>query len=280
MDRLQTEFHRLYLPDPAASGDTNTAPRLIGPHGEVRALVLELGRPAQWAPMARVWEGVQSELGWPAPAIAVTGVDAYQLWFSLAEPVAVAQAEQCLASLRWCYLNEVAPERIGSYPSLSQAAPEASTAAQALHAHEVPAQQPGTERWSAFLSRDLATLFAEEPWLDLPPGAEAQAELLAGLGSVSAADFHRGLQTLLARQQAAEGMRGGAAAAPHGRPPSPAQGQAGSPAERPALWPMLPGGYVDPQLFLRDVMNHPEVALAQRIEAAKALLLHTTPASR
>jgi hypothetical protein len=36
-------------------------------------MVLELARPAEWPPLARVWQAVQAELGLPAPAIAVSG---------------------------------------------------------------------------------------------------------------------------------------------------------------------------------------------------------------
>ncbi|MDT4852740.1 hypothetical protein FQZ97_869820 [compost metagenome] len=40
---------------------------------------------------------------------------------------------------------------------------------------------------------------------------------------------------------------------------------------------VLAGPYQDPQRFLLDVMNDPTVALALRIEAAKALLPHGAP---
>jgi hypothetical protein len=39
----------------------------------------------------------------------------------------------------------------------------------------------------------------------------------------------------------------------------------------------LQGPYQDPRRFLLDVMNDPTVALALRIDAAKALLLQGTP---
>ena len=72
MNRLQAEQQRLYL-----SHDS-------GP----RALMLALAQPGSWAGLAKVWQGVQADLELPAPAIAVSGTDSYQLWFSLAQPVA------------------------------------------------------------------------------------------------------------------------------------------------------------------------------------------------
>jgi len=202
MNRLQTELQRLYPPPEA---------------GRTRAMVLELARPASWELLAKVWQGVQGDLEMPAPAIAVSGRDAYQLWFSLSEPVSAAEANAFLQTLCQRYLGEVAPERIKLNPPVAPPPVEAA---------------PG--HWSAFLSPDLAALFVEEPWLDLPPSPEAQAELLSRLGSAKAADLQRALT----------------------RPaPAPAAAQ-----------------NLDPRSFLLQVMNDRTTELHLRIEAAKALL--------
>ena len=111
MTRLQTEYQRLYLP-PVASADSADAPGLMGADGRVRALVLALSRPADWDALSPLWRGVQSDLELPAPAIAVNGVDAFELWFSLAEPLPVAQAIEFLTALRAHYLRDISPERI------------------------------------------------------------------------------------------------------------------------------------------------------------------------
>ena len=95
--RLQSERDRLYR----AEDD-----------GRVRALVLALARPADWAALGRVWQGVQTDLGWPAPGIAVSGTDACQLWFSLAEPVPPAEAHALLEHLRTRYLADIPPHRV------------------------------------------------------------------------------------------------------------------------------------------------------------------------
>jgi hypothetical protein len=114
-----------------------------------------------------VWRGVQTDLELPAPAIAVSGVDGYQLWFSLAEPVSVAQASAFLEALRGRYLSQVAPGRLAMRPAVDAASPD-----NIRHALLVPALQPATGQWSAFVAPDLAAIFAEEPWLDLPPNPD------------------------------------------------------------------------------------------------------------
>ncbi len=93
MNRFESELARLFwLPSPEGAA--------AAPAGAVRAALLELSRPARWGELAAVWQGVQADLDLPAPAIAVSGVDGMQLWFSLAEPVAASQAVALLKALR------------------------------------------------------------------------------------------------------------------------------------------------------------------------------------
>jgi hypothetical protein len=216
MSRLEAELQRLYLCADA-------------PAGEVRALVLEVARPADWEVLGKVWQGVQADLDLPAPAIAVSGVDAYQLWFSLREPVSAAQARGFLDAVRRRYLPEVPADRVGMNP------PDAP----------MPPTQTATGRWSAFVTQDLAGLFADEPWLDLPPGLDAQADLLSRLHSIKPADWARALQRL---QPAVADTRASTSPAP-------------SADEQP-----------DPKRFLLGIMNDRAIELHLRIEAAKALL--------
>ena len=212
MNRLQSELQRLY----AADG------------GDVRALVLELARPADWDALGQVWRGVQADLQLPAPGIAVSGTDGLQLWFSLQQPVSAARAGDFLARLRARYLPGIAPTRV-------RAATQPPT---------VPAQDAATGNWSAFVAPDLAPVFADTPWLDIQPGAEGQADLLARLESVKPAAFDAAMLQL-------------------------------QPAATPAADPSAVDGApqdVDPRRFLQRVLNDETVALALRIEAAKALL--------
>jgi len=122
MNRLQSELHRLYLPRSMADADADAQPSaLIDPLDRVRAMVLELTRPPSWEVLSRVWQGVQTALGLPAPAIAVSGVDGLQLWFALAEPISVSQAHAFLDGLRSRFLPDVESSRVGLMP-----APDAS----------------------------------------------------------------------------------------------------------------------------------------------------------
>ena len=108
MNRLLSEFDRLYRSEHDAS--------LVDAQGRVRALVLEVVQPAGWDALSLAWQGVQAELELPAPAIAVSGVDGVQLWFSLQEPVALARGRAFLEQLRARFLADVPPARVRLWP--------------------------------------------------------------------------------------------------------------------------------------------------------------------
>ncbi len=232
MTRLDTEQQRLY-PD-AADGHT-------------RALVLGLARPADWTLLRAVWQGVQADLELPAPAIAVSGTDSYQLWFSLAQPVALEQAQRFLEQLRQRYLPDVARSRILMWPPA-----DVAVAGSVHRAPAVPARQEATGNWSAFVSPDLPAVFGEDPWLDMAPGLDAQAELLSRLKCIQPDEWIHALQRL-----------------------NPAETPPALPAERLAQTkPPEPIGNapMEPRQFLLSVMNDASAPLALRVEAAKALL--------
>lgn len=242
MTRLTSELHRLYLPHTAVGqAADNPAPSLIDAHGQVRAMVLELARPADWGALSAVWQGVQADLALPAPAIAVSGTDGFQLWFSLAQPVPAAQARTFLDGLRARYLQGIRPERLRLLPQVDGAS--------VVHAPLIPAPQADPDQWSAFVAPDLAPVFADTPWLDIPPGLDGQADVLASLRSIQSADFQRVLAEL-----------------------EPAAAQATGEATVSTPAPSFSGSGSDPRRFLLAVMNDETVALALRIEAAKALL--------
>ena len=216
--RLQAERDRLYRPED---------------DGRVRALVLSLARPADWAVLGRVWQGVQTDLGWPAPGIAVSGTDACQLWFSLADPVPAAEAHALLEYLRTRFLAEVPPHRVELLPS-------ADGMRQAPVMPALQTDSPEGEVWSAYIAPDLAPVFAETPWLDIRPGSEGQAELLSRLSSIRAAEYRAALPVAQAAITVATLTLGTA--------------------------------FTDPRQFLLSVMNDAQVEMALRIKAAKALL--------
>ena len=244
MDRLEAEHARLYLP-----ADHN-APALISPTGQVRALVIELQQSAGWNATAALWQSMQDELGLPAPAIAISGRDGYQLWISLKQAVSIELAHHFLGLLRQRFLATIAPRHVRLLP-----APDDSGTGTACHARLLPCHLEETDRWSAFVAPDLAALFADEPWLDLPPSSDAQADLLARLGSTGPEEFQQALAQLQP-----------VAASANPSPETP--GQRLTAASKTEAGP----GWTDPRQFLLAVMNDREVEMGLRIEAAKALL--------
>lgn len=235
MNRLQAELQRLYLP---AGSDAGAA--LLGPDGRSRAMVLQLARPGSWEVLARAWQGVQAELELPAPAIAVSGIHGLQLWFSFADAVPASQAMAFGEALRRRYLGDAAARRVSIQP-----APDASAPGGARHVEVLPPVEEAPGRWSAFVAPDLASLFTDETWLDLPPGPDAQADLLARVRSIAPGELRRALQQLGPMESTVP------VAAPVASPPAVPQ---------------------DPRSFLLATMNDGTVDLHLRIEAAKALL--------
>ena len=270
MNRLPAQYQRLYLPQAAVAPGTATAhPSHPEPPAEetVRALVLALRKPADWDTLAPLWRGVQTDLAWPAPAIAVNGVDAFELWFSLAQPVPRAEATALLHHLCLRYLPGVKPERLPRWPSLN------ATALPAPQPGRIPALHPDTGRWSAFVAPDLPAVFGDDPSLDFPPSEDAQAELLSRLGCIQPDDWQAAVAALQAVRADAAVAPAGVEAAPRAPALRPVAASTGETAH--AASPhhaALVGPYEDPRQFLRDVMNDSSVGLALRLEAARALL--------
>jgi hypothetical protein len=235
ISRLAREFQRLFLPS-GTSLPVGAEP--------VRTLVLEVSRPAAWQPLQAVWQGVQADLGLPAPAIAVNGTDGLQLWFSLAEAVDALQGRALLEDLRQQYMANVPQHRVAM-----QAVPVPVPVPRPIH-DEGP--------WSAFVAADLAPIFEESPWLDLAPNEDGQAELLSRLASIQPAALKAAFERLRSLRPTAPITRSLATAACTG---------SGTP------------GAVNPQAqrFLMSVMKDEAVPLALRVEAAIALLTHPEP---
>ena len=111
------------------------------------------------------------------------------------------------------------------------------------------------------MASDLAAIFSDEPWLDLPPSPEAQANVLARLECIKPVDFQEVLNRMKPvdlgrRTQAQSDLRGLIEVqelSETNNAPSKGKG-------------------MDPKGFLLGIMNDPAVELHLRIEAAKALL--------
>jgi hypothetical protein len=262
MNKLQTELSRLYLTHDAPSDgqdSTETAFSLINAKGQVRAMVIEVAQQANLEGVASLWQGVQADLGLPAPTIAVSGIDGCQVWFSLVEPVPIAVAQDFLESLRLRYLSDIAPRHIRMKP-VSDASAETSE----QHARMVPALQAATGHWSAFVAPGLISMFADEPWLDMPPNPDAQANLLSSFESMKSADFRQAQ----ARLHSPIAPVFPASRDTEGAPPDSTGRENAQPGARPASEHEA----LKPKHFLLSVMNDPAIALHLRIEAAKALL--------
>lgn len=257
MNRLLAELGRLYLVSPSADGASGAQPpTMVSESGTVRALVMELVQPPSWELLSRVWHGVQTEYGLPAPAIAVSGLDALQLWFSLAEPVAAARGHAFLEGLQRHFLADVDARRVRLKPARGS-----SPTSPGAHARLVPALQEQTGNWSAFLAADLVPIFAETPWLDIAPSEEGQAGLLQGLAMIEPAAFDAAFEQLDRATRPVPAPAGAVADAGWVGPPDHA-----------VAGPLNPEA--DPRQFLMRVMQDASVPLALRIEAAKALLPH------
>lgn len=248
MNRFHTEFSRLYGVPHQASAQGGRDPA----DDTVKAMVLELARPADWAELSIVWQAAQNDWELPAAAIAVSGTDGLQLWFSVSEPVSATHATAFLMALQRQYLSAIPGKRIGVYPS-----PASADATNLVHAREVPAIQDGTGNWSAFVSPDLASVFGEEPWLDVPPNLDQQADILSRLQSMKVSQFRHVLKLLGAAQN----------------PEAPTtESVTGKPGKSDLARLGRGTATMGPKEFLTQVMNDPAVGLKDRMEAAKALL--------
>lgn len=241
MNPLQFELDRLYgLGVNAADGATPGVGQ-VGAQRGIRALVLELALPAGWGQLSSVWKGGQSDLDLPAPAIAVSGIDGLQLWFSLASPISPSVGALFLRGLRARYLSDVGATQVRLITETA----------------ECPAAPPveiSPDRWSAFVAPDLASVFVDTPWLDFPPNVEGQAALLRALEPIRQVAFDAALNRL------------GAIEGEESREPATSKLSGAAEVQT------CEQGDIDAVRFLRGVMNDETAPLALRIEAAKALL--------
>jgi len=206
----------------------------------IRTLVLEVRRTASWEAIATLLQGLADDLELPLPALAVAGPAGYQLWFSLAEPMARSNGQAFLQALCQRYLADIPARNLILHPSSPDDAPC------------LPPSCLENGHWSAFIDPTLGAMFRDEPWLEFPPGPEQQADLLASRRSLTKADLERVLAELQQTQ------------------PSPVAVDK-APAST-AETPLAMAPQDDPKDFLLALMNDPRARTEYRLEAAKALL--------
>lgn len=260
MNKLFTQLQRLYLPTPSqwpalTAGDASHAGTpeqladsledgrymsfpLQSADGQVRSMVLRFARTQDWHRLTELFQAIQEDLDLPPPAVSVNGQQGYQLWFSLIQPVTAAQAQQFLQALRTRYLQDMPALWIQLSPDVDH-----DSQWQAL----CPARHPENGKWSAFIDPSMGGMFMDEPWLEMPPGMDRQAEILSQYQSIKINAFERALASLQ------------------------------TPASTPAPIPEnvehhMTAHFNDPKHFLFAVMNDPHARPELRMEAAKALL--------
>lgn len=245
MNRLQSELDRLYGLGPNVNDGPAAGVGKEGLQRGIRAMVLEVALPAGWEQLSAVWRGVQSDLELSAPGIAVSGADGLQLWFSFASPISSSARAGFLQGLRERYLPNLAPRHVRVF-------------AEAVEIPVAPPVEISPQRWSAFVTSDLASVFEETPWLDLPPGDEGQATILRALEPIRQVALESALKKLgtVEDETDRESIAANRVASEAARSSEPSD--------------------TDPARFLTGVMNDKTVPLALRIEAAKALLQHAT----
>lgn len=180
MEELNSLLARLYLPAgvPVPDGTAVTDPVN---DGAVRAIVIpfevsgEGGGAAQWERLCAVANGLQTELGLPAPGVSVSGATGFRLWLSFDPGVPVDRAQRFLELLCAAYCPGVKLPEQGVRAPLDLP----------------PRLNPATGRWAAFIHPGMGAAFADEPALDIAPPAAAQAALLQDLQSITPAQFQQ-----------------------------------------------------------------------------------------
>lgn len=202
MQKLIAELMRLYLPAdtlppdvlaPHLLGQRNVPVSLTGGDGLARAMMIPFRKAkghqgdAHWLRLCEVANTLQQTLGLPAPAVSISGGDAYYLWLSLATPVPAERAQAFLERLRDAHFPEI------------ELAPDAVRAPVALP----PCLHPRTGKWAAFIHPGMGASFADEPGLDMPPPPLGQAAFLEGLESIGEDQFERVFDALEAAHASA-----------------------------------------------------------------------------
>ena len=226
MHTLISELTRLYLP--AATPDQAApADNLVTDDGRTRAIAIAFRKQPgdadgqHWRLLCDVANAVQGELGLPAPAVSISGDDAFGLWLSLDTALPTAQVTQFIARLRAAYFPDMAPD--------ADAASAPPGLPPFLHAR--------SGKWSAFIHPGLGASFADEAGLDMAPPAAGQVALLDGLQSISAAQFAHAMALLA--------------------PAAGAQAEAPLPAPTPAPTPSAtPAGLLLMDATIEDIVRH------------------------
>ena len=241
------------------AGELTVGLDLVNPVGMVRAMVVSFARATDWEQVANIYQAVQDKLDLPAPAVSVSGRMGYSLWFSLAEPLPLAQTQAFLGALSQKYLADIPMAHLELQPDV--------LAIKTL----APARHNATGKWSAFIDPSMGSMFVDEPGLEMAPILDRQAGMLAGLKSIKTANFQRALSILQAPSELdSEPAVNFAESAPCLPNQTSKQADLDVGYRHSKLGES--NAYADPRDFLLAVMNDSSASVRQRIKAAKALL--------
>jgi len=181
MQKLNVELTRLYA---------------AAPEGETRVIALAFhkladdGEEGHWQRLCAVANALQTDLGLPAPAVSISGANAYGLWLSLETAVPMAQAQEFARLLGADADVALVDDPLAMLP---------------------PCLNSASGKWSAFIHPGMGASFAGDEGLDIQPPEAGQVSLLEGLQSISAGQFAQALDQL--RQSARSAQQPSSAAA-------------------------------------------------------------------
>lgn len=201
MQKLISELMRLYLPPDAVSpqaltehmlGETTLAVKLTGNDGLTRAIAIPFRKGSgredtqHWSLLCSVANALQAELGFPAPAVSISGADGYHLWLSFDKPVPAVQAQTFLELLGQAYFPDMAIVR---------------------DAVDAPVELPpclnqSSGKWAAFIHPGMGASFADESGLEMAPPLAGQLAFLEGQQRISEAQFLHAWEVLSQSQPA------------------------------------------------------------------------------
>lgn len=225
-------------------GNQTIALDLVDADGMTRAMIVNFERASDWNLAANLYLAVQNDLDLPAPAVSVSGNKGFGLWFSLSESVPAAEAHAFLEALRLKYLPDLPAESLALCPDSGMRSV----------VNLVPSLHMPTGKWSAYIDPSLGSMFMDEPWLEIAPNLDKQADILTNLESARPEDFQKARSALTT-------------------PSTPeADGPATTHSDPVRARLNINTRYTDPESFLLAVMNDPSASPRHRISAAKALL--------
>ncbi len=239
-------------------GESSVVVNLLGPDDTVRTIVIGITDPKNWVRVAAVYQGIQEDLELPAPAVSVSPVEGFQLWFSLTKAVPANQAANFTNALRRKYLSDLPSPQIRQWPEALDSR---------CRLPLVPSYHETAQKWSAFIDPTMGGMFIDDAGLEISPGMDRQADMLSGIKSIKAEDFVRAMGLLESDAESKTTPEKSLTDREVNHSDGIGSDNAGirSPLN-------VGSNFSNPKSFLLAVMNDPKVSGKLRIRAAKALL--------